>query len=282
MKYALWFALGWLVGRQVLAAPAETPWTGSWRLTTSVAAPWVRSPVRRPPAPPWLGLTVAFREWEVQGPGVLACHQAQLEATSYPAEGLFQGNLPAPARSAAQALGFSQKVVPGWRLSCDSGVFEFHQADQQTLLLALDNRVWTLSRAPGALAAATTPEAQVQRLLEVHFNGRMGFDAASVKAKRTWLSARLQRRIAAYLVRPGNPDEVPAIDGDPFTDSQEYPTRFAVQAAQVATPLALVPVRFADAYREKVVTYVLLREADFWRVDDLRFENGERLSTLLK
>jgi hypothetical protein len=42
------------------------------------------------------------------------------------------------------------------------------------------------------------------------------------------------------------------------------------------------PVRFADAYRQKVVTYVLLREGDFWRVDDLRFENGERLSTLLK
>lgn len=100
--------------------------------------PWVGTTASIPDPPPWLGQILHLREGSVQGPGPLNCLRAQLEATTYPAEGLFQGNLPRPARAAALALGISDESVSGVRLTCDSGVFELHRADSQTLLLALE------------------------------------------------------------------------------------------------------------------------------------------------
>jgi hypothetical protein len=43
-----------------------------------------------------------------------------------------------------------------------------------------------------------------------------------------------------------------------------------------------VPVRFADAYRNRNVTYRLVRERGVWRLDDLVYEQGEALQGLLK
>lgn len=252
---------------------------GTWRIAQTQAAPWGK------PGKSTIdlrGRSLKLQADRLQGPGVLNCAHVVTEPTSYPAAGLFQGNLPAPATQAAQALGITRFPVPGVRLHCDSGVFEFHQADADTLLLSLDNRVLTLSRAPGALAAATAPEGRVQRLLEAHFSGDMAFHPAGVKTKLHWLSARLKQRIAAYFYRPQRADEVPVINGDPFTDSQEYPVRFAVGQAEISQQQAQVPVRFADGFRERVVVFLLVREKAVWQVDDLRYERGETLQDLLR
>jgi len=88
--------------------------------------------------------------------------------------------------------------------------------------------------------------------------------------------------VAHYFAQPASADEVPVINGDPFTDSQEYPTRFAVNKASVRGSSAEVPVRFADAYRNRNVTYLLVRERGVWRLDDLVYEQGETLQGLLK
>lgn len=270
------------------AAGAETPAQAGasiepdWRISRVVAAPWAPVGEARPKRQPWLGRPVRFQRDALSGPGVLHCRHAVLEPTRYPAEGLFQGTLPAPAASVAQTLGITRLPLAGVRLSCDGGVFEFHRVDADSLLLGLDNQVLTLSRAPGALAPANTPEGRVQRLLEAHFSSDMGFSAAAVKSKRAWLSGRLKQRIAKYLARPTAADEVPAIDGDPFTDSQEYPARFAVGKAVVSNGVAQVPVRFADGFRDRAVLYRLRREGGAWRVDDLAYPGGASLLGLLK
>ena len=191
---------------------------GAWRIAQSQAAPWARPDKS---APNLRGRTLKLQADRLQGPGALNCTQVVTEPTAYPAAGLFQGNLPAPAMQAAQALGITRFPAIGVRLRCDSGVFEFHQVDADTFLLGLDKRVLTLSRAPGALAAASAPEGRVQRLLEAHFSGDMRFDPAGVAGKLRWLSARLKQRIAAYFYRPRPADDVPVLQGDPFTDSQE-------------------------------------------------------------
>jgi len=100
----------------------------------------------------------------MQGPAPLDCGPARLEATSYPAAGLFQGGLPAPAEHSAKTLGIGRFPVAGVRVTCDKGVFEFHQVDVDTLLLGLDNRVWTLSRAAGAQARADSPAGRVWKV----------------------------------------------------------------------------------------------------------------------
>jgi hypothetical protein len=52
--------------------------------------------------------------------------------------------------------------------------------------------------------------------------------------------------MATYLTKPRPGNEVPPIDGAPYTDSQEYPTH--------------MPVRFADARSQRVVIFELVQE----------------------
>ena len=74
-------------------------------------------------------------------------------------------------------------------------------------------------RSAGAFAPDSAPAGIVQRLLESHFAGDMGFDATTAASKRAWLTDALRTRIARYFAKSRPSDDVPPIDGDPFTDS---------------------------------------------------------------
>ncbi len=264
------------------AAPDDPGVPGLWRVTLGVAAPWshLHGPV--PDTRAWLGLTVDFAAEQVTGPGSLSCDHVRYESIASPAQGLFQGLLPEPAETAARNLGLARFPVTGVRLSCATGVFDLHRADAENLLLGVDNVIWTLNRSPGALADPATPNGRVQALLERHFSADMGFDEISVANKRELLSERLSQRIDAYFASEFPADEAPPINGDPFTDSQEYPVRFSVGDSAREGDLAAVPVRFADGWRERTVVYVLREEHGQWQVDDLRFERGMNLGALLE
>jgi hypothetical protein len=255
---------------------------GSWRIVRSAVAPWVRQAKIVNAHRDWIGRTVTFTPQRMTGPGALRCARATYTPTSGPAEGLFQGSLPAPATDAAAALGIVRMPVRGTRLACDGGVFELHRVDDTTLLVALDDVIYTLDRSPGAAAVDTSPTGIVQRLLEHHFATSMAFDTAHMRYHEPWLSQRLRAAIARYFAKPVNPNEAPAIDGDPFTDSQEHPTRFSVQRATVRGDEATVPVRFSDGRRVRTVRYYLLRESAVWAVDDLYYESRKSLSGWLR
>jgi len=248
---------------------------GSWRVATGVVAPWALADSATLDRAAYVTRVVQLRPQSFSGfGGTFACGSPQYEPTTMPPDGLFQGNLPAPAAAAARAAGFAKGMVRGMRLTCATGTFEFHEVDATHLLVAIDNIIWTLDRSPGALAAATSPEGVVQALLERHFGRSMGFDSATVRRVRPFLSVALGQRIASYLATPGSPDEVPMIDGDPFTDTQEYPTRFSVQRATVTGDRATVAVRFADGFASRRLRYQLRAGTRGWRVDDIRFADG--------
>ena len=267
-----------LAGSASRAAPQTLG--GAWRFTHWLEAPWGAAPVGGAELG---GQVLRIGPGAMRGPAPLDCTaRATVEPTRLPSEALFQGNLPDPAQQSARRLGLSRERMPGLRVSCDAGEFEFHQADADTLVLALDNRVWFLSRAPGTRADASSPAGRVQALLEQHVGGDMHFDLAGAQAKAGFQSDALNRRLAAYMARARVRDEAPAINGDPYTDSQEQPTRFAVAAARVRGQRARVVVRFADGWGERLVTYELVREAGQWRLNDLDFGSGGRLSQLLR
>ncbi len=262
------------------AQDAARSLAGTWRFTHALPAPW-DAPVSGDAN--LQGQHLRLADGVMQGPAPLDCGTpARLAPTSLPAEGLFQGNLPAPAQETAQALGLKVFPVRGLSVTCDKGLFEFHQADEDTLLLGLDNRVWTLSRASGTRAPADSPAGRVQALLEQHLAGPKVMDDASASAKAPLQSRRLNQLVQAYLARPRSPDQVPPIDGDPYTDSQEHPTRFAVGTARIRHGRAWVPVVLADAWSRRVITYELVRESGIWQVDDLDDGHGNRLSALLR
>jgi hypothetical protein len=81
----------------------------------------------------------------------------------------------------------------------------------------------------------------------------------------------------AYFAAPSPADEPPEIDGDPFTDSQEYPTSFRVGAAAIAGDTALVPVTFSWTGGDHRVVTVVLVARGRWRIADVRYERGETL-----
>lgn len=270
---------------QALAAEASSDLIGRWRLTHAVRAPWFDAASPNPIQKGWIGASAEFAAAEAKGPGPLSCANARYEATRVPVEGLFMGGFEtddeSDIRKAAASLGLVGGPFDGVSLTCDAGIFEFHSADADTMLFALDNVIWTMSRAEGALARANTRERTVEAFLEAHFAGDMGFTEDSVAAKRRFLSRALRRKIADYFSRDFG-CEAPPIDGDAFTDSQEYPTRFAVRAAGAANSAPTdIAVDFADGYAAKRVAYRLIKSGGRWRIDELYYSDGSTLSELL-
>lgn len=263
-----------LVGRIALllllggAGSASAAGSEIWRFTHSMG--W--NGMEAQPAADTSGLrgrTLGFSDKALSGAAPFACAPARTETYDAPAEGLFEGGLPAPADAGARAVGVRKLPVAIRRITCPNAGFDFVQVDAQTRLVALDNRIWSLSNTPGTRAAPDAPEGVVQVLLESHFAGPLAFTPAAMAPKRRWLSTAFLAAMHTYFARSRPQDEVPPIDGDALTNRQEAPTRFAVGAATVQGKTAQVPVRFADGWAEHSLRYTLVREKDGWKLDDV-------------
>jgi len=267
------------------ATQAQVAASESWRLHSVRPAPWAQAtgPAGAGPLPP--------AEWRVDaqgmsGPTPLTCSAARHRFLRLPAEHLFEGNLPVPATLSAQQLGLPAGPLITQRIACNSGSFDFHRDAADHAWLGLDNRVLRFER----VASVSSPTATVQALLLAHFAADMALNLGSVAAKSAWLSLALQQRLDRWLKLPPSPDEVPALNGDPFTDSQEPPLAFELAAAEILAASAEVTIRFefagdqsgklASAPTRNVVMLLTKSNGD-WRIDDLRYADGSRLSQLL-
>lgn len=133
-----------------------------------------------------------------------------------------------------------------------------------------------------AADAQQTPRATVQQLFTDHFAHDMGFTMASVGRKRNWLTPGLNQEIAAYFRRPMPKDEPPVINGDPFTNTQEYPSAFRVGDAVVEAGKTNVPVVMTIGPDRRTVRAQVIRQGSGWLVDDLIYEDGSTFRALLK
>jgi hypothetical protein len=148
------------------------------------------------------------------------------------------------------------------------------------LLLVLLLLVMPASTSP--TNAQQTPRATVQQLFTDHFMHDMGFTTASVSRKRSWLTPGLNQEIAAYFRRPMPKDEPPVIDGDPFTNTQEYPSAFRVGEAVTDVGKTNVPVVMTIGPTRRTVRAQVVRQGSGWLVDDLIYEDGSTFRALLK
>lgn len=252
-----------------VCAPLSAHGAERWRFTHSMA---LSGPEPQPP-PDRTGLpgrALEIGRNKLVAPPPFSCESARWEVLQVPAEGLFEGTLAAPADKSAQALGIARLPATLHRVTCSNAGFDFVEADPDTLLTVLDSRIWSLSSTPGTSATADAPEGVVQALLEAHFSADRGFLQPLIANKTRWMSTALLEAVATYFSKTRPEDEVPPIDGDAFTDSQEAPTRFAVGKARVDGDNAEVDVRFADAWTTRHLTYRLVRENKAWKLDDIR------------
>jgi len=262
------------------SAWAFEPWQPRerWLIESGRVAPWAKPGTTALENAGLAGQAILVEGETVTAPHPLACEQAQHAFTLMPAEGLFEGGLPAPSGRAARALGIPSMPVLTWRMTCRNGSFDYHLVSKQGALLGLDHVVWQVRRTSLELS----PEAAVLELLRQHMTRDMAFTKGSAARKASMLTESLTRAIAAYFARPVPRDEAPAINGDPFTNSQEYPSGFTVGAVLRAGSRATVPVRFDEGGRYKIVEYRLQLAGTTWRVDDLHYPDGATFRGLLK
>jgi hypothetical protein len=243
-----------------------------WQIGQGVAAPWAAA-ASVSPTSALADQHVRFSATSVAAPEPLACGKPQYEYVLSPAEGLFQGMLPSPTAQGARTLGISRLPLLTLRVTCDGGVFDYHLISQDKALLGLDNIVWPLVRRSGK----ATPEHVMLALFQSHLTHDMAFTPATVARKHAYLTAGLRTAITAYFRRPVPQAEVPPINGDPFTNTQEYPTRFAPGRASIEGRRAVMPVQLGNDGASQVLEVLLHQSGRQWRVDDLRYQDGGTL-----
>lgn len=141
--------------------------------------------------------------------------------------------------------------------------------------------------AAGAIAhadgtAAQTPAVVVSSLYAAHFAGDMAFTHESVARKQPWLTPDLQALLVAELNRPQPGEEPPHINGDPFTDTQEYPLACKAGGAEIVGDTASVNVDCTlQGGGTRRMVALLQKVGSSWKLSDLQYEGGRTLRHLL-
>lgn len=226
-------------------------------------------------------MTWSWDTREVQGPAGLRCGTPTHEFVRMPAQGLMQGTLgatPAEAERRARALGVHRFPVVTHRVNCDNATFDLHVLGRDRALIGWDGRVLALRR------TATEPSAlaTVQRLMETHLGSDMAFTPAHARTLSRWMTPELNRRIATYFARPRPDDQVPPINGDPYTNSQEEPDRITLQPGPVEADRAAVVAHLFGEGRQWQLTYRLRKAGGQWLIDDIESPDGMRYVALLR
>jgi len=123
----------------------------------------------------------------------------------------------------------------------------------------------------------------------------MNFTRQSVRLKRRWITPELYGLLLNEFKREGEygkahpkEDFVPYMEGDPFTDSQEYPTSFRVGKASVSDDSAKVTVTFlwgsknSSSQDQRNTVIELVRNQGAWVIRNIVQADGRDLLTDLK
>jgi len=141
-----------------LAARADeaTPILGKWVISDYRLAPWSRpedAAQLNAEAKKLLKLQVTYGAKAIAAKNAtISCKDAHYEKSDFPYTDLFQGalaELSAEARArTVKELGFPPEPVAGIELGCSTGEFSYHFRDSNTLLFALSDVIYILTRQP--------------------------------------------------------------------------------------------------------------------------------------
>jgi hypothetical protein len=134
------------------AAAADNPFLGTWAVTDAKIAPWYDGNGAKPKIDPALARkTILFARSSASGSSVVGCSKPIYAVTTVGPEMLFEGNLKDPAKDAA-TLGFKSDKIVTMNEGCDvktgDMALDFPMVDQDTILLGLNNMIYTLKRVP--------------------------------------------------------------------------------------------------------------------------------------
>jgi hypothetical protein len=128
----------------------------------------------------------------------------------------------------------------------------------------------------------------VRAFYQFHFAHNRDFTVRNVERRKRWLTPVLHKLLLDELKREAqeskaHPDEAPYFEGDPFTDSQEYPDSFRVGNSDVNGDLAKVTVALIWSARtsrgrdQRDIIVEVTRSTGRWLISDIVNKDGNRL-----
>lgn len=136
--------------------------------------------------------------------------------------------------------------------------------------------------AGSAEAQTDTPELLVANLYKQHDAKKSPF----FQTKNRALVDKYFTKATADLIwkdAVGSKGEIGAIDFDPLYDGQDFEIKnFAVGKSDTKGETATVPANFTNYGEKRTVTFALKRVADNWKIDDIKYLEGNSLLKILK
>lgn len=137
-------------------ADDAAPILGKWVISDYRLAPWSRSqdaPELKAEAKKLLKLQVTYTAKAVIAKDrTVGCTKAHYEKSNFPYTEIFQGafeDFSADRRAkAVRDLGLPPEPVPGIELGCSTGEFSYHFRDSNTVMFALSDVIYILTRQP--------------------------------------------------------------------------------------------------------------------------------------
>jgi hypothetical protein len=153
---ALLLAAGVSLMGTIARADDAAPILGKWVISDYRLAPWSRpqdAAQLKAAAKKLLKLQVTYTPKAVVAKNrAIACTSAHYEKSSFPYDEIFQGaleSLSTDARAkAVKDLGLPAEPVPGIELGCSTGEYSYHFRDPNTVMFALSDVIYILSRQP--------------------------------------------------------------------------------------------------------------------------------------
>ena len=134
-------------------AAADTFYLGTWKIDSTVVAPWADLKPDPAEMKSLTGKTISIQPAEITGPRPLACKGPHYKVRDYPANMLFQGAFEEmqrrdksadPAKLAAK-LGFRGSSWKTLETGC-ANELDFHFADPATAMFGLNDVIYTLRK----------------------------------------------------------------------------------------------------------------------------------------
>lgn len=147
------------------------------------------------------------------------------------------------------------------------------------------------AQAPAKAQTASPQDAApraVRSFYAFHLAHNKGFTVRNVQLRKRFLTAEFYGLLLKELKRQAaeskaHPDEAPDFEGDPFTDSQEYPDSYRVGKAEVTSDLAKVTVTLLWSARtsrgrdKRDIVIEVTSSPGGWLINDIINSEGSRL-----
>jgi hypothetical protein len=149
---------------------------------------------------------------------------------------------------------------------------------------------------PAGARAASRQDAAVRAVRSFytfHLARNKDFTASNLRLRRRFLSSELYKLLLDELKRQAeqrktHPDEAPYFEGDPLTDSQEYPDSFRTGKAEMSgdrvrvTVTLLWSARTSRGRDQRDIVVEMARSGAGWLINDIIDNSGSRLQDELK